>query len=685
MQKSPDPFFAWAMLVLAILVVSVFAPGLTHEFDDLDTPKQLLNNPHVHGLTADHIKAILRGPVATSSYYPVRSLSYALDYEIWGLRPFGFKLTNLLIHLANVWLVLAMILRLLSHSAGPNVAPSRRRDVLAAGAAAALFAVHPLVVEPVAWIPGREELLMTFWILVCFHCHVTARSRTTQTSDQRSAWGWRAAATAAGLLACLSNAVAAVVALLITAWDALTLSPPRWRRIGQGTAVLWLIGAVVVSAKFVGIDQDERVRQRGFEPARQIPDVAGELGADGPVSTAEPHSPTSEKTQLVAGVLGHNLRSLAWPTQLAVSYEGVAGDGFAELHVVIGLLAAVVLCLGIWLLRRYPMPLFGLLWTAIALAPTSQIVPHHIHRADRFLYLPLVGLVAMLGYGLRALSRRVASTECSEGALRLRWSALTVGAGLAYLMVLLWLATLSICQLGTWENPVRIWENSVRIGPRNFFAQRALAHSLAKAGDFERAFAHYQAALQLRVYDLETLQAYAGYLATCPDSRQRDYELAIRLATWARELADADDAGIARTLAVAYSNYAVELGNRGDFARAVEHYQNAMRANPRDASPVFNLALLRAVCPDPAIRQPEEAYRLAKQACQMKPDATANELMILATVAAEADHSDEAVAAVERAIAAAEGAGQAEFAQMLQQQLEMARQSVESMAQPARP
>ena len=264
------------MTALAILVLGIFAPGLKYGFDDLDTPKQLLNNPAVHGLTWGNFKAILTGREPTSSYYPARSLSYALDYEIWGLNPVGFKLTNLAIHIANVWLVLWMVLRLFARSTDSGPVPSGWLNALTAGCAASLFAVHPLVVEPVAWVPGREELWMTFWILACFHCHVTAHAREAQAANGRFAWGWHIAATAAGLLACLSNAVAAVVPLLITVWDGLTLPPPRWQRILQGTAALWLIAAVTVGIKSVGIGQDDLVRSHEIRTAEQLPAVAKE-------------------------------------------------------------------------------------------------------------------------------------------------------------------------------------------------------------------------------------------------------------------------------------------------------------------------------------------------------------------------------------------------------------------------
>jgi hypothetical protein len=103
-------------------VLGLFASNLYVDFVGMDTHAHLLNNENVQGLTWSNVKAIFAGQRTTSSYYPVRSLSYALDYQLWGFNPFGFKLTNLLIHVANVLLVFWLMLRLFRR-ATQNQAP----------------------------------------------------------------------------------------------------------------------------------------------------------------------------------------------------------------------------------------------------------------------------------------------------------------------------------------------------------------------------------------------------------------------------------------------------------------------------------------------------------------------------------------------------------------------------------
>ena len=130
----------WEVLLgasaLMLLVFTVFYPIRRFEFVDLDVPAQVVNNPHVHGLTAQNIKHILTS-WCVSSYYPVRTLSYAADYELWGLDLGGFKLTNALIHTANVLLLFSLVLRLLRHPAAVANLPESSWALLVATFSAA--------------------------------------------------------------------------------------------------------------------------------------------------------------------------------------------------------------------------------------------------------------------------------------------------------------------------------------------------------------------------------------------------------------------------------------------------------------------------------------------------------------------------------------------------------------------
>ena len=120
---------------------------------------------------------------------------------------------------------------------------------------------------------------------------------------------------------------------------------------------------------------------------------------------------------------------------------------------VLGALAVVLTCAVLVLLRRRKSLLFGLLWFGLALAPASQIMSHHIHRADRFLYLPLIGLVVMMAIGLRPLG------DLLKGRMK----------GVAVAAVGLWslLGILSWGQVQTWANSLCMWENCLRVNPGN--------------------------------------------------------------------------------------------------------------------------------------------------------------------------------------------------------------------------
>ena len=212
----------FALCALAYLVCVVFFPVVTFEFIESDVSNHVVHNPYIRGLTAENLWHIFTSRCLTS-YYPVRTLTYAADYQVWGLDPTGFKLTNGLIHLAIVLLALWLVLRLFDHPISMVRSPGRYWDLAVATFSAGIFAVHPVVVEPVTWVAGREELLMTLGALGCIHFHLTARRLSDEGGKPRRATACWVAAAVCCAAACLSNAVAAVIPLLIVACDLLTL------------------------------------------------------------------------------------------------------------------------------------------------------------------------------------------------------------------------------------------------------------------------------------------------------------------------------------------------------------------------------------------------------------------------------------------------------------------------------
>jgi tetratricopeptide (TPR) repeat protein len=515
----PTPLPAGMVLLclatLFCLTGITFWPMLDFEFIRYDVREQLLEDPHVQGLSAENIKKIFTTRRITS-YYPIRTLTFATDYQLWGYNPHGFKLTNGLIHLANVFLVFWLGLRLLRSPLAKSAGPHWPAGL--AVFAAAVYAIHPIVVEPVVWVAGREELLMTLGALGCLHFHLSARfenSRFENNSEERTrrVTAFYAGSAVCCAIACLSNAVGAIIPFLIVTWDLLTLVGPKKTRIKHGTSVLWLIGAATIAIKLLN-------------PVQAATDKGKFLSVD--------------RVLVVSNVYWLNLKSLVWPSDLALRYSKVEPDSFLDTEVLFGMTAIVLTCVVLWVLRRQSLMLFGLLWFVLALGPSAQVLPHHLNRADRFLYLSIVGLVIAGAVGLSLVTTKIGHRHKGVAA---------IGAGVL-LVVMLQITTAR--QLPSWRDDITMWQNCLRVEPDSAIMRAALAHALARKDRFDEARDSYEAAVLADPNDVEAHKYLALFLCECPDESFRDYERATELASRAAEMRD--DPTTAMVLIKAYAN-----------------------------------------------------------------------------------------------------------------------------------
>jgi len=289
--------------------------------------------------------------------------------------------------------------------------------------------------------------------------------------------------------------------------------------------------------------------------------------------------------------------------------------------------------------------LLGMLWFGLALAPSLQIIPHHIHLADRFLYLPLVGLAVALGVGLRRLANASKPRLAVGGVLAMAVSCLII------------LVTLSVRQVQTWRNSVSVWERCVSLAPNYVIPHRVLADSLAERGQFDRAIGHYQTALRMEPDYVDALRNFASRLVTCEDEQLRDDNLAIKLAERGCGLTDWKDMGLRRVLAMACTSRASTLKRGEQFRIAIQRYKKAVAADPSYEPAVLNWAFLLATCTDEESRDPEKAVQIAEIACRLSKHRNPLGLSVLATTYAEAGRLDEAIAAAEKALQMAQAAG----------------------------
>ncbi len=604
-----------ASLALTYLVAVVFYPILGFSFIALDVKQQLLDNPYVHGLTAQNVKHIFTTP-CIASYYPIRSLTLAVDSQIWGLTPAGFKLTGILIHLANVLLVFWLILRLFRFPVAVEEPDMQRRNVdlgqvALATFSAGLFAVHPVVVEPVTWVAGREELLMTLGALACLHFHLSARRLGR---EQVRSWRQAACFVAAAVccaLACLSNAVGVAIPAIVTVLDALTLPKPRLGKILRGTLVLWLIGAGTLAVK-------------SMLPSGPQGDLPW------PILARQPG--------IVLAGYWLNLKTLAWPTNLSLSYKMIRPDDLPVAQMALGAAAMVATCSLIWVARRRTWVLFGLLWFCLALAPTSQILPHHLQRADRFLYLPLAGLAVAAAMALASARHRLSSRAA-------RIAVVAAGVGLLVL-----LEVFSTRQVHNWQNDATLWRHSIAVTPDNPRAHGYLGDAMQDLDETAQAAESYRMSLEMGPENVGVLNNFAICLTSRRAPQLDDHRLAVELAERGWQITEGRDPDLAHTLARAHTSLANTYHVTGRYDLAVEHYELANKAHPQYDMSLFNLAELLSTCPNRSLRAPDRAVRLAEQGCLMVGSPDAHRLSILAVAYAEAGRIDAAIAAYTDAI-----------------------------------
>lgn len=330
-------------VVAVVLTFVAHLPALWNDFVWWDDPTHVTQNPVIRALTWDNLRTMFTQPIA-KLYCPLTWLSFALDYQVWGRNPVGYHFTNLVLHAANVALVYALAYRLL---AAERIWP--------AFFTAALFGVHPLRVESVAWVTERKDVLFAFFYLlalVAWYRH------------QPLALVWTLF-----LAAALSKPTAVtfpVVLWLLSRW---LNRPVSVLQLAPFFAVSLSIGIVTVMAQATG---------------------PGETIATGSAI------PWHLRPALIGYCALFYLGKFLWPFSLCPIYPT-----FDELewNPVASAAGFVALTAGLFALRhRQPWAWRGWLLYLVALSPTIGILPVGIHIvADRYSYLAVLGLCLPVG------------------------------------------------------------------------------------------------------------------------------------------------------------------------------------------------------------------------------------------------------------------------------------------------
>ena len=425
-----------ALLALGLLVAAVYFPALSGGFvwDDVI----LVSEPAIR--EASGLWRIWFQPWTLereNHYWPVVYTSFWVEYRLWGLAPLGYHLVNVLLHMVNS----VLVWRLLAHLAVP-----------AAWAVAAVFAVHPLHVESVAWIIERKDLLSAFFYLTT----VLVWIRFVEAPG----WGRYLLALALFTAGLLSKSVVVTLPAALLIWHC-------WKRGGVTAADLrrlapfFAVGLCITMGDFLLY-------------AARVPLSLGYSMV--------------ERLLIAARAWWFYPGKLLWPADLAVIYplwDIRAGDPLAWVWV----LAAAALAPLLWFGRRWfgPAPLAGALFYTVTLSPMLGFVDHNYMRyafvADRFQYLAGIGVMGVLVVVGAAGAARL------PGSLRMAAPCL-LAAILAVLGAVTW------HQAGIYRDGVTFFRHIVSHNPEARYAHLNLARALLKAGRPEEALAAARLAVE---------------------------------------------------------------------------------------------------------------------------------------------------------------------------------------------
>ncbi len=604
------------MLVVGALTAAVHWPALSAQALSLDDQQFLTDNRLVRNpswASASRFFAEVLQPSTVRGYYlPLSMISLMLDYAMGG-RPDdlrAFHRTSLALHVLNTVLIVALLYSLFGHP-------------VPAALVGLLFGVHPLTVEPVAWVGERKTLLAAFFTLGCLLAYV----RYARRGSPR----WFAAALLAYVFGLLSKPTAGPLPLVLLILDYWPLRRLALRTVVEKGPFL-AVGVVFAVVTFVSHSRTAGILAPSAAAPWQLPLV-------------------------ICHLLVFYLGKIVWPTNLTSVYPLPEPLSPTNPVILAGLLGTgVLVAVLLFSLRRTRAPLTGGLLFFVAILPTLGVIQYSwVTASDKYVYVPALGVLMILAWGLSRMWNTGASSR------------MLPKLGLVVLVLCLFLAEGRATRryLVSWRNTLSLAQHMVQLAPEAPGAHNHLGNALGAQGRLDEAIAHFRRALQLlpgypeASYNLGVALRLRGWLdeavdyltyavQTNPNDAHTHYHLGLALqgqgrlgeaiAQFQHALRlDPDDA-------LAHYSLGQTLQTQGQFDEAIDHFDQALRLNPHYVDAHSNLGALLV-----GRGRLEEALRHFRLALEIAPDHT-DALCNLGSVLASQGKLDEAIRHLRRAL-----------------------------------
>ncbi|MBI5094114.1 MAG: tetratricopeptide repeat protein [Candidatus Hydrogenedentes bacterium] len=560
--RHPQRADALVCAALVLACVAIYGQTLWHGFVSYDDPDYVTNNPHVRaGLTPQSIAWALTANVA-SNWHPLTWWSHMLDCQIYGLRPSGHHMTNLILHIANT---LALFLVLVSLT----------RDRCPSALVAALIAVHPQLVESVAWVAERKDVLNAlFWILA-----MGAYGRYVRKPGILR-YGAVLILFALGLMAKPMLVTLPFVLLLLDYWPL-----GRYHTVTGLNAIIRKLASLIF----------EKIPLFALTAASAIITYSVQ-SRSGAVSAPEVLSlGVRIENALVAYVM--YLFKAIYPANLAAFYPySVVQGGHGPLIIGAGILLTLITLCVAFTARRAPYVATGWLWFLGTLVPVIGIVQVGTQAyADRYTYLPLLGIFLALAWGLGDLVAR-----------RPQYTKPFITCVLAALVALT--ATAAV-QTRYWRDDVTLWKHALNATSNNVKAHYCLALAYERRNQLDDSLAELRDAIRIEP-NFPYLYNNAGSILVKQGKTREaesEFEGAIRVAP---------DYGLA------YLNLGLLLAQHGRYVDALPRLQQAVRLLPEnpDAHATLGRLYLMLKLDQRALTEYRETLRLSPNDTEAKAE-----------------------------------------------------------------
>jgi tetratricopeptide (TPR) repeat protein len=428
-------FLAAACIVLA---AAAMFPSLRNGFTTWDDPQYVLENPLVRSLSPGSVVTMFTTPEYAGNYHPVTLLAIAAQYAAFGASPSGYHMVSLLLHIIATLLVYRIV-------------GSLARSPLAAFAAAALFAVHPLHLEPVAWIADQKDLLCAVFYLGA----VLAYVRYREGADRRR----------------LYTAVLPLFALSL---------------LSKGVAV-----TLPVVLLLVDMHRDGRVTVAALKeklPHFALSVLFGVLAiraqaAAGAMAAVEIDTPVEKLLYASQGYVLYIVK-LFVPYGLSPWYPyPVGAPGYYWMFPLIA--AGVAVAAIVWR-KRAPMLFLGVAWYTVTVAPVLQAMQvGNAMMADRYAYLPSVGILLIMGWRFAAIVELYGKKKAKHLP--------SIAAG----VYILTLAAFTFTLAPLWKDGATLWTRVIERYPTSAKGWFNRGHAYHNAGNFTQAVSDYDRTLEL--------------------------------------------------------------------------------------------------------------------------------------------------------------------------------------------